>query len=134
MLPTATDAGAITYSVQRTDGSVVPLTGAPYTFDPATRTLSGSTAITATEILSYRATDTAGNIATQNLTNTVDHLGTAVIDAPSTITSIPTFTIVTASDPDTIASWSFSQFRTKSTGPLAPVVTTGTGNPPATIE
>jgi hypothetical protein len=69
-----------------------------------------------------------------NLTTAVDHLGVAVIDAPSTSTSIPVFTIVTASDADTIASWSFSQFRTKSTGPVAPVVTTGTGNPPATIS
>ena len=105
MLSTATDAGAITYSVQRTDGSVVPLTGAPYTFDPATRMLSGDTAITATEILSYRVTDISGNIATQNLTNTVDHLGTASISGPATSISGPITLTLSASDTDVIASW-----------------------------
>lgn len=105
MLPTATDAGAITYSVQRADGSVVPLTGAPYTFDPATRTLSGDTAIIATETLSYRATDAAGNPATQNLTNTVDHLGTASISGPATSISGPITLTLSANDTDGITNW-----------------------------
>lgn len=116
VLPTATDAGAITYSVQRADGSVVPLTGAPYTFDPATRTLSGDTAIIATEILRYIATDAAGNPATQNLTNTVDHLGTASISGPATSISGPITLTLSANDTDGIGSWEVTSMNIGANG------------------
>lgn len=81
VLPTATDVGSVTYSVNRADGTVVPQSGSLYTFDPTTRTLSGTTGITATETLSYIATDAVGNSTTQNIVNSVNSIGS--ISAPT---------------------------------------------------
>jgi hypothetical protein len=64
ILPRATDASVVTYSIQLSDGSAIPT---DLSFDPATSQLSWTSATTANQTLSYTAIDAYKNFTTMTL-------------------------------------------------------------------